>query len=150
MAFVQNVSIFLSGFNTMIYSNDKYISQYPNSITDLLKIHKWSNCRLNTKILQNNICLRPKSCNAMSIIVHNKWNIILRNMTFAKPIICASLFSKNKRISGYTTNVICQIIYNEVTLNHNWNTHNSMQVFWEITQFFIRIPFYLLVWRHIV
>ena len=53
-------------------------------------------------------------------------------MTLAKPIICASLFSKNKRISGYTTNVICQIIYNEVTLNHNWNTHNSMQVFWEI------------------
>ena len=50
-------------------------------------------------------------------------------MTFAKPIICASLFLKNKRISGYTTNVIRQIIYNEVTLNHNWNTHNSMQVF---------------------
>ena len=50
-------------------------------------------------------------------------------MTFAKPIICASLFSKNKRISGYTTNVICQIIYNEVNLNHKWNTHNSMQVF---------------------
>ena len=89
--------------------------------------------------MQNNICLRPKSCNAMSIIVHNKWNIILRNMTFAKPIICASLFSKNKRISGYTTNVICQIIYNEVTLNHNWNTHNSMQVFWEIAQYTVKV-----------